>query len=245
MRSIASLAALALLSACGGGGAADNGTVENAAAVAAVAPPAGQQWSDVVSETPEGGFLMGNPNAPIKLIEYGSRTCPTCGRFGVEGSQPLTENYVKTGKVSFEFRDFLVHGVPDLSAALLGRCGGPGVFFPILEQMYHSQQSYLEKLENSAELQTRLQGQPPERMTVAWAEQMGLIDFVKQRGIPEAKARACLADKAAIDTMAKRMDEWSSAGQVTGTPTFLINGERVDASSWAQLEPALRAAGAR
>jgi len=35
--------------------------------IAAVPPPAGKQWTDVVSETAEGGYVMGNPNAPVKL----------------------------------------------------------------------------------------------------------------------------------------------------------------------------------
>src|SRR3546814_9205378 len=81
-----------------------------------------QDWTQVVSKSPEGGFVMGNPNAALKLVEYGSRSCPTCGVFGRDGIPPLEENYVKTGKVSFEFRDFPVHGGPDLGLSTLGRC---------------------------------------------------------------------------------------------------------------------------
>ena len=51
------------------------------APVAAAAPPAGQNWIDRSCKTPEGGYRMGNPDAPVKLIEYGSRTCPHCGAF--------------------------------------------------------------------------------------------------------------------------------------------------------------------
>ena len=49
--------------------------------VAAVAPPAGKAWTDVVKATPEGGMVMGNPAAPIKLVEYGSLSCPHCAKF--------------------------------------------------------------------------------------------------------------------------------------------------------------------
>lgn len=244
MRGLVSLIALAALTACGGG--ESGGNRSSGAPVAAVAPPAGKAWSEVVSQTPEGGYVMGNPNAAVKLVEYGSRTCPTCGQFGRDAMEPLETKYVSTGKVSYEFRDFLVHGPPDLAATLLGQCGGTEPFFPILEQMYQNQPSYLEKLESAAELQQRIQGQPPERAMVAWAEHMGLIDFVKQRGIPEAKARACLSDRKAIDTLAKRMEEMSASGVVTGTPTFLINGKPVEGVvAWSQLEPALKDAGAR
>jgi protein-disulfide isomerase len=76
------------------------------------------------------------------------------------------------------------------------------------------------------------------------AEQMGLIDFAKQRGIPEAKARQCLADMTQIDRWTKQTQDKSADGTVSGTPTLLINGKKVDAVTWGQLEQLLKAAGA-
>ncbi len=73
---------------------------------------------------------------------------------------------------------------------------------------------------------------------------MGLIEFVKQRGIPEAKARACLNDQAKLEAAAKLSDDASASGKVTGTPTFILNDQKVDAVSWSQLEPILKGAGA-
>src|SRR3546814_14671297 len=93
-----------------------------------------QDWTQVVSKSPEGGFVMGNPNAALKLVEYGSRSCPTCGVFGRDGIPPPEENYVKTGKVSFDFRDFPVPGGPDLGLSTPGRCARDSAFFPILTQ---------------------------------------------------------------------------------------------------------------
>src|SRR3954470_19942795 len=63
------------VAACGKGDAGGNssGSAPAGAPVAAAQTPAGQNWVDVVSKTPEGGYVMGNPNAPVKLIEYGSR----------------------------------------------------------------------------------------------------------------------------------------------------------------------------
>ena len=63
------------LVACGDG-ETDGSTQQ--AAIAPIAAPAGQSWVDTATETPEGGILLGNPNAPIKLMEYGSLTCPAC-----------------------------------------------------------------------------------------------------------------------------------------------------------------------
>jgi protein-disulfide isomerase len=234
---------LLVLAACSGENAASTAT---AAPVAAAPAAAGRNWTETVVRTPEGGFRMGNPDAPVKLVEYGARTCPTCGAFSREAAEPLASKYVATGKVSFEFRDFLVHGAPDLAAALLGQCGGEAPFFPILDQMYARQNETLDRLQTaSPEFQAQLNAMAPAQAISALAERMGLIDFVKQRGVPEAKARACLADTATMDRIAKQSADAQAAGTVTGTPTFLLNGKPVPgAVSWPQVEQALKAAGA-
>ncbi len=244
MKLVSALAVLPLaLAACSGGDTSN--TTQAAAPVAAATAPAGQNWAETVVKTPE-GYLMGNPNAPIKLVEYGARSCPTCGAFGREAYKPLTENYVSTGKVSFEFRDFLVHGAPDVALTLLGQCGGTAPFFPILEQMYQNQNAFLDKLQTMpAALQQSLANLPPTAVATKLAEHMGVIDFVKQRGIPEAKARACLADQKQLEVMAKPTEDAMQSGTVTGTPTFLLNGKKLEnVLSWSEMEKALKAAGA-
>ncbi len=246
MKFLTTLAVLPLaLAACSKNDSTGNVDQPAAAPVAAAAAPAGQNWTETVVKTPE-GYLMGNPNAPIKLVEYGARSCPTCGAFGREAYKPLTEKYVSTGKVSFEFRDFLVHGAPDVALTLLGQCGGVAPFFPILEQMYGNQIAFLDKLQAmTPDQQKALANQPPTVVATKLAEQMGAIDFVKQRGIPEAKARACLADQKQLEVMAKPTETAMQAGTVTGTPTFLINDKKLDqVVSWDQMEKALKAAGA-
>lgn len=242
MRFALPLIALGLLSACGGGDGSSNGSA--AAPVANVTAPAGKNWTETVAVTPEGGYRIGNPDAAIKLVEYGSRTCPTCGAFGREGNEPLVRNYVSTGKVSFEFRDFAVHGAPDLAAAVLGRCNGTATFFPLLEAMYQDQSATLDRMQAIPQAeQARLQSIPPLQAVSAWADAAGYVDFVKQRGVPEAKARACLADKALLDQVVKITEEGGAT--VTGTPTFLLNGEKIEnAVTWPQIEAALKGAGA-
>jgi protein-disulfide isomerase len=234
------------LAGCGGVNADDGNSTVQQPPVQAKAPPAGQSWTETVVATPEGGFRMGNPEAPIKLVEYGARTCPTCGAFSRAAAQPLEQGYVASGKVSFEFRDYLVHGAPDLAAALLGQCGGPQPFFPILDQMFQNQNAYLDALQGaSPEFQQRVQSLPPAQQIAAIGEQMGLIDFVKQRGVPEVKARACLADTAKADALAKRTSDATANGEVTGTPTFYLNGRKLDNTvSWPDVERELKRVGA-
>lgn len=232
------------LAACGGNGDA-NGSAPAAAPVAAVPAPAGKDWTQVVSKTAE-GYVMGNPNAPIKLVEYGSRLCPACGAFAREGYEPLVNNYVKSGKVSWEFREFLIHGAPDLPPALLGICVGEQTFFPILEQMYQAQTGFNEKLQAmSPDQQKALQNAKPVDVIKALAEQMDLINFVKQRGLPEAKARECLGNMLEIDRLTKQTQDRGADGTVTGTPTFILNGKPLKgAITWPDVQAALKNAGA-
>src|SRR5688500_16911831 len=86
------------LAACGSN---EEGAVSGET-VAPTPAPAGQQWVDVAAVTPEGGWLIGNPDAPLKLVEYGSLTCPGCAQFSETGIPTLRENYVNSGRVSFE-----------------------------------------------------------------------------------------------------------------------------------------------
>ncbi len=237
-------AGLLALSACNSAG--DSGGT-TAAPVAAVKPPAGTEWTTTVAATPDGGYRMGNPNAPIKLIEYGSRACPFCARFSAEGMPLLKQNYVATGKVSYEFREFPVHGALDLAPILLGRCDSePTSFFPMLEQMFASQEALLAKEQAvDRQIKTTMAAAPPSAIATAYAEGLGYLDFVTQRGIPEAKARACLTNQAGFDAIEKSYQTANSKYQVSGTPTFVLNEKVIPGNlDWKQLEIALKAAGA-
>lgn len=234
---------LVLTAACSASDAGNAGAP--AGSVKAITPPAGTNWLQTVAKTPEGGFRMGNPDAPLKLVEYGSRTCPVCGEFGRTGTQPLEQKYVATGKVSWEFREYLVHGQPDVPAALLGRCVPAAVFFPILEQMYINQQPVEEKMgsKEGQELFQKMQSAPPAQIAAAWADYLDYVNFFKQRGLPEPQARACLADTKSLERIMDGMRAGDAKG-VTGTPSFFINDEKVDAITWPQLEAVLTQRGA-
>jgi len=240
MKIFAVLAFALSLAACGGSSAGNT----QAAPVATVAAPAGQDWTQTVGKT-EQGYVLGNPDAPIKLVEYGARLCPACKAFATEGYEPLINNYVKTGKVSFEFRDFLIHGPGELGLATLARCVDKSFFFPILEQTYANQDAMNEKLMaiTPAQQQTLARGTPVETVT-GWTQAIGGIDFMKQRGLPEAKARTCLADQKTMDEIAAVTQKAGGDGTVSGTPTLIVNGQKVDGISWGDVEKALKRAGA-
>lgn len=231
------------LAACGSGGETNTGTVE-AQPVANVTPPAGQQWTDVVVATPEGGFRMGNPDASIKLVEYASLTCPACAQFSQTGGQPLKEQYVNSGRVSFELRN-QIHGPHDLVLARLVRCGPEGSGIALSDQVFANQQAVLQPVfGNEAAFEQALQ-LPEDQRFVRAAEVGNFYDFFAARGLSEEQARQCLADFASLETIANNSQTQSDELGIEGTPTFLINGNNVGSLTWAQLEPMLQRAGAR
>lgn len=242
MRIAIGLAAAITLAGCGGSETGNSATP--ATPVAGTTAPAGTQWVDKVEKTAEGGFRMGNPDAAIKLIEYGSRTCGHCANFAVTGMEPL-KAYIATGKVSFEFRDFLLNQI-DLGAALLGQCGGPGPFFAIMDQMYEQQATILQSGPKEGDpFLKQVEAMTPAQRIGATAERFGYLAFVQQRGVPEAQARQCLADQAAVDALVKNNEAAQKEFNIPGTPTFILNGKVLEnTGTWPQVEAALKAAGA-
>ena len=209
-----------------------------------IAAPAGAKWSETTAITPDGGMLMGNPKAPVKLIEFGALTCSHCAEFA-EKSKTELKAMIDKGTVSLEYRTFMLNAI-DIPASLLARCSGAGPFFPIAEQMFAAQRDWLGKAQAMTPAdQQQLQGLSPAQLPGVLADKLGLVEFVRQRGIPEEKARACLADAKAIDALVAMTDKGVREFKVAGTPTFVINGvTQENTASWEALKPKLIDAGA-
>ena len=237
-------ASLALLAACSAEKGGNAATASGPVAATPVAAPNGGDWSTVTVATPEGGMLMGNPAAKVKLIEYGSLTCPHCREFDEKGAKPLIDNYVKKGLVSWEFRNF-VRDPYDITATLVARCGGPASFFGLMRSFYASQDEWVGKLQaiDPAKIQA-MQTMTPQAQFAAIADAAGFPAFAALRGVPRAKTAACLADpNAATKLVQVNSDVVAQYPTFPGTPTFLLNGKMVDnTATWELLEPKLREA---
>jgi len=229
--------------------AACNGTEGESAtldgdAIAAIPAPDGQEWTDVVTVTDQDGYLIGNPDAPLKLVEYASHTCGHCADFSEKGGPKLKKDYVSTGVVSLELRN-LIRDPVDLTIAALVRCGQPENMIPLSDQAWASLEQIFATLnQNGAALQAA-SDLPPEQRFIAIAEAGGLIDFFAARGLSSDQARTCLADGDAIQALAERSTQQASELQITGTPTFILNGQKLEVNQWDALEPILQQAGAR
>lgn len=204
---------------------------------AAPQPRAARDWSTVAIKKPDGAYLIGNPRARVKLIEYASYTCPHCAEFANQSALVLKDRMIRSGDVSLEFRHVVFNAL-DLGAVVLARCTGPRGFATTTARLYATQGKWLPRgaAWGQANAQ-RLAGQPPARQLRALIDGAGLTPLAT--GLTSAQIDACLTDIAEINRIT------AMQGQIDGTPTFFLNGQRVAPNDWAQLQPLLRAAGAR
>jgi protein-disulfide isomerase len=239
------LAAALALTACGGGGSGNNlsqvAAATSNAPLEQIAAPNNGDWTQIVQETPEGGYRMGNPDAPVKLIEYASITCHVCAEFSEAGHEELTNQYVKSGQVSWEYRPYMLFPT-DPGMFLLLRCQGPQPFFALAEQLYATQDEWSARTRQLPEAQLQqLSAMPPQQQAGALVKAIGMDQFFRQRGMPQARVDQCLSDQAGLQRLAE-IQSVGTRDNVTGTPTFLINGRPANVTTWSALEPQLRAA---
>lgn len=213
------------------------------AARAAPKPAAPADWSTRFTATPQGGILVGNPAAAVKLVEFGSLTCPHCRHFHETGFSVIRARWVASGQVSYEYRPFSLNGI-DLMAGLLLQCQAPAQAWAFVNRIYARQDELIKPFMAIPEAErARIQGLPDDQKGPAMAEAGKLPDFAAAAGIPRARYDACLAAKAGADRLMAIRADAVQTHNLQGTPSFLINGKmQTDVFDWPALEPLLTAA---
>ena len=210
-----------------------------------IAAPAGKSWTEIVAKTEEGGYRLGNPEAPIKLVEYGALSCSHCAEFAKEGFADIRDEYVSSGRVSYELRLFMLNPY-DVPASLLATCSSTEAAIPLAEQFWAWQPNMFQNVQALGEDKLKAIGaMPPPQQIPAVAEAAGMVAFFASRGVARDQAEACLADTARAKALADQTETATKQFNVTGTPTFLINGANVGSMGWPALETKLQQAGAR
>ncbi|WP_380055785.1 DsbA family protein [Falsihalocynthiibacter sp. SS001] len=156
-------------------------------------------------------MVLGAEDAPIEMIEYASFTCPHCANFHSSTFKKIKENYIDTGKVRFVYREvyFDRYG---LWASMVARCGGQERFFGLVDALYADQKNWAS-------------GEPAEI-----ADKLRKIGLVS--GLDQAELEACLADGDQAKALVTWFQENSTRDEVTGTPSFIINGEKFGNASY-------------
>lgn len=197
-------------------------------------------WTKRVVVTAEGGFLVGNPAAKAKLIEYGSLSCPYCQRFHQEAIAGLRAR-IATGRMSFEFRPFAVHSADPILHALL-RCAGPARFAKFSDDFYDGQATLAAAYEAWTEANPTTNPNATAVDRIKFSDQWGFTAFAANHGLTRAQVAACVSNAAAIQLQQQREDKANTDFGVTGTPTFLLNGKKLETYAWPDIDQAITAA---
>ena len=168
-----------------------------------------------------GEMAMGKANAPVTVVEYASVTCSHCANFNEEVFPAFKAKYVDTGQVRYVFREFLTP--PEQVAAagfLVARCAGPNKYFSVVDSIFKSQQEMFR--------------------TQDWRGT--LLRVAQSAGMTEQQFEACVSNQTELKAISERVDAGIKAG-VTSTPTFLINGKKMEGEqTLAALDAAIAAA---
>jgi protein-disulfide isomerase len=214
-----------------------------AAAVLSIAAAPAQRgnWLTTVAVTPTGAHQIGNPAAPVKLVEYVSYTCSHCAHFNKEADVPLRLAYVQPGKVQIEIRH-LVRDPIDMTVAMMTNCGTPSRFYLNHTLFLSTQDQWMGRAQKAGPAQqARWNTGANSARFRAIASDMGFYSLMERRGYDRATIDRCFADEALTRRLAAMTAGARDAG-VNGTPSFLLNGALLaDTHDWQSLKPQLDA----
>jgi protein-disulfide isomerase len=179
-------------------------TVLVAAATLALAACGGNKGGGATDLSQD--MSIGQPNAPVTVIEYASVTCPHCAAWN-EGVFPdFKKKYVDTGKVRYVMRETNIHGAPDVAGYLLARCAPKEKYFDVIDGIMRAQNDLGQQFENTRSV-------------------YGAI--ARSVGMSDAQFSACITDPKKIEALNERMAKQQQEFEVGGTPTFIINGKKM------------------
>ena len=172
-----------------------------ALAMLALARPARAHHGSVAEALAE--MTLGDPGAPITIIEYASLTCPHCASFHKDTLPRIKERYIDTGKARLIYRDFPFDQAALLAAAL-ARCAGADRFFRFIDALYGAQANWSRAADPVA----------------------ALVRIGRLGGLERAEIDACLGDNMLLDGILAMRVDGAKNFEVSSTPTFIINGEK-------------------
>jgi protein-disulfide isomerase len=170
--------------------------VAEAQAAASDAQSSGQHLEDIV---------LGDPDAPITVIEYASMTCPHCASFHTDTLPQLKEQYIDTGKVKFILREFPLDNLA-AAASLLARCVEQDKYYDFVDVLFEKQSQWANADDPLQELR----------------------QISKLAGFTEARFNSCLRDQEKLDYIQQVRDTGNQKYDIRSTPTLIINGQKLE-----------------
>jgi len=160
-----------------------------------------------IDVTFDGNPMIGDPNAPITIVEFSDFQCPFCSRFHDQTLPAIMENYIDTGKVNFVYRDLpLSFHANANSASIAAECANEqGKFWEYHDVLFQKQSQW---------------------------QSLGTEDFATNAkqfatdiGLESASFESCLTSSKTASKVRQDSLDASSYG-ATGTPTFFIGNEK-------------------
>jgi protein-disulfide isomerase len=161
----------------------------------------------VLAQPATGDMVLGNPRAAVTVTEYASMSCPHCAAWNEEVWPAFKAKYVDTGKVRYVFREFITEPAQIAAAgALLARCAGPAKFFGVVDGMFRAQ----EEIYRTRDLRGPL------------------VAVAAKAGMNPEQMEACVFDEAALQALNTRVQGYIEKENIEVTPTFVINGKKLE-----------------
>jgi protein-disulfide isomerase len=162
-----------------------------------------------------GEMGLGNSASKVTVIEYASLGCPICANWNNTVFQDFKAKYIDTNKVHYVYREFMTGDLPVATAGfLLAHCVGKDKYFQIVDEVYHQEAPYLES------------DQGPEKRAA-------LVNIAESAGLTEDQFDTCVTNQPAIDALNARSADYAKTDNISGTPTFVVNGVTVVAATGA------------
>ncbi|WP_161958840.1 DsbA family protein [Ferruginivarius sediminum] len=157
-----------------------------------------------VTDIGEDEYVLGDPDAPLTIIEYASLTCPHCASFHRETLPKLKENWIEPGKAKLVYRHYPLDELA-LRGALLANCFEGDKFFAVLDLLFKSQQRWA-RAQDPIQALARIGG---------------------MAGLDQQSFETCMTDQAEADSIIEMQLEARNEIDLTSTPTFVVEGEKV------------------
>jgi protein-disulfide isomerase len=196
-------------------------------AVSAAPPPSTAANAQGLLQLTRDDRILGNPDAPITIIEYASMTCPHCAHFQDEVLPEIKKQWIDTGKAKLVLRDFPLDEEA-LRAAMIARCAPPDRYYAFADTFFAAQSKWV--------------GSHDYREALARLARLG--------GMSKEEFDTCLRNKRLEDSIVQSRFVASKELDVNSTPTFFINGTKYTGAPTVQdltanLQAALPAAAAQ
>ncbi len=206
-----------------------------------------EQTSAEVEETLEqpesdAGFLnrdmvLGDPNAPVEIIEYASITCNHCATFHNNVLPRIKEKYVDTGKAKIVVRSFLLNGI-DAQGSAISRCVPERRYFAFMDALFERQTEWYDIPEYQ-----RLSGLHDQQTAGQMFVEHTMSEISKiarQVGLNQAKIDECATNEVIGEYLFSIYQEAVDKYKVNSTPTIIVNGNKTN-NDYASIERAIEA----